>query len=480
MKPVAMIRSAIQSAKNRLQDRAAQQQAAIAAEAARTAEELKVLDEHAAIMVTAEHLAASYEGAASNLEALLASNPLKTVVGNMRGFCFPGVEAFEPLAGYYVAKLHKAEILRELKAQTIDLSDQQIGTSRPSIRPCLRSMGWSKAVLSIGPADMFEIYLLRHGPETLRRSMQEPCRRTALRAKAGHGLPRGIKLLKYGGNPSTQGLIRVGAATAEMLPVNARNFGRETVPIDFEHGTEPGTREYQLGSEPRPVAGYGSPRIVPGDGLYLDDIEWTEIGAENAANYRDLSPAVSLNADGEVVFVSSVALTRTGAVHGLLFPEGLVTLSAGALQGKASPGITQRRQLVAPDMLDLLPWGPGRNGEWIVNEASLELLPENQKLFGLNQVPVIIPGRVTEIAGHGTPEIQRGSGIRLLNIEWTDAGRREIQRFTGVKPSLMLGYGKEVVGLNSVWLSTPDHSVDYVPLPGWFISYATNLSRAAA
>jgi hypothetical protein len=75
----------------------------------------------------------------------------------------------------------------------------------------------------------------------------------------------------------------------------------------------------ERGREPRKVAGYGVPKVVPGDGLFLDDIEWTPSGIEFAREYCDLSPAVARGKDGVVCFLHSVALCRQGAVPDLSF-----------------------------------------------------------------------------------------------------------------------------------------------------------------
>ncbi len=136
-------------------------------------------------------------------------------------------------------------------------------------------------------------------------------------------LPRRIKLLRWGSNPSMVGDVRVGRVSLELFSANARQFGCETVPLDFEHSTALGSPEYNRTREPRPVAGYGRPRVVAGNGIWLEDIEWKPPGVAKAWQYEDLSPAVLMDAQGEVVFMHSVALVRAGAVFGLGFPGGL-------------------------------------------------------------------------------------------------------------------------------------------------------------
>jgi len=159
--------------------------------------------------------------------------------------------------------------------------------------------------------------LLRHSAAFLPVSPANPPIPSAL--PDASWLPRRIKLLRWGDNPSLVGTIRVGNVSLELLSVNAQEFGREVVDIDFEHSTLLGSPESQ---GPRPVAGSGAPRVIGGQGLFLEDIVWKPAGIAGAANYPDLSPAVSLDSHGEVVFLDSVALTRAGAVYGLGFPEG--------------------------------------------------------------------------------------------------------------------------------------------------------------
>jgi phage I-like protein len=132
-------------------------------------------------------------------------------------------------------------------------------------------------------------------------------------------LPARIKVLDWGENKTLSGVVRVDDTTLSVLESNQKKEGLDRVAIDFEHNTAPGSTEYLRSSEPRPVAGYGVPRVVKGDGLYIEDIIWTPDGEKHAANFIDLSPCVQLDANGAVTFIHSVALTRAGAVEGLHF-----------------------------------------------------------------------------------------------------------------------------------------------------------------
>jgi hypothetical protein len=138
-------------------------------------------------------------------------------------------------------------------------------------------------------------------------------------ALAADKLPAELQLLRWGRNASTRGELVVDEAAARALGANQARAGFAEVAIDFEHNTVPGSPEFARTAEPRPVAGYGTPEIRAGQGLFLKNIRWTPSGEANAKLYADLSPAVRLGPGGSVELVHSVALTRNGAVEGLTF-----------------------------------------------------------------------------------------------------------------------------------------------------------------
>ena len=137
-------------------------------------------------------------------------------------------------------------------------------------------------------------------------------------ALRGAELPTRLKVLDWGVSRTAKGQVLLGAKAVE-IEARQKAAGFERVAIDFEHNTVPSSPEFQRTTEPRPVAGYGTLRLVPGEGLYLESITWTPQGQAHARNFEDLSPALVLDAGGEVTFVHSVALTRAGAVEGLTF-----------------------------------------------------------------------------------------------------------------------------------------------------------------
>jgi hypothetical protein len=140
-------------------------------------------------------------------------------------------------------------------------------------------------------------------------------------AAADGKLPARLKILAWGDNPAIHGLNpRLGPNTIASFDANMRKRGLDKVALDFEHNTVPGTPAYEEAPEPRAVAAFGVPRLVPGEGLFLDDLVYTPHGASHALDYIDLSPAVHIDpATGEVDFLHSCALTRAGAVTDLSF-----------------------------------------------------------------------------------------------------------------------------------------------------------------
>jgi Mu-like prophage I protein len=138
-------------------------------------------------------------------------------------------------------------------------------------------------------------------------------------ALKGGSLPTRLKLLNWGTNDTVQGPVIVDDSCVEVFSANQRSLGFERVALDFEHNTVPGSPEYERTKEPRDIAAQGAPRIVRGDGLYLEDLTWFNVGKDKAPTYEDLSPAVKWDDSKRLIFMHSTALTRNGAVYGLTF-----------------------------------------------------------------------------------------------------------------------------------------------------------------
>lgn len=153
----------------------------------------------------------------------------------------------------------------------------------------------------------------------MKRTVQITPFRISNGARMSKDLPRRLKLLDWGINKTVKGPVIVSDLTASQLPALQAARGFDRIALDFEHNTVAGTPEFNRTKEPREVAAYGTPLLIPGEGLFLDQIEYTPSGESHARNYIDLSPAPERTADGTVVFLHSVALVRQGAVEGLSF-----------------------------------------------------------------------------------------------------------------------------------------------------------------
>ncbi|HLP01679.1 MAG TPA: phage protease [Opitutaceae bacterium] len=132
-------------------------------------------------------------------------------------------------------------------------------------------------------------------------------------------LPRRVVIAKWGKNESANGSFVVGPRTAKILPALQKLLGFDTVALDFEHNTVPGTEAYKADKEPRNVAAHGAPRVIVGEGIVVDDVRWTPHGEKSIHEglHPDLSPTIKTDDSGEVVFVHSAALCRQGAVSDL-------------------------------------------------------------------------------------------------------------------------------------------------------------------
>lgn len=145
-------------------------------------------------------------------------------------------------------------------------------------------------------------------------------------------LPQRIKVLNWGANTISDGSTAIlDDESAKVFYANQKAASRTQVPIDFNHNTVPGTVAFNAEKEPRSVAAHGIPTLIPGDGLYLEYVNWTDDGNKSARNYPDLSPTPALDENGRVIALHSVALTQAGKVENLHFysADSLAALVAG-------------------------------------------------------------------------------------------------------------------------------------------------------
>lgn len=148
------------------------------------------------------------------------------------------------------------------------------------------------------------------------------------RGGAEAGLPQRIKILAWGENlgRTTGARVIVGDKSVEAVPVYHAALGMDTVLLDYEHQSFPDHPNFK--PDPRDVPGHGQIEIVPGDGVYLSGVTYTPSGQAHAANYQDVSAVAHLDDEGNLLYVSSVALTQYGDVAGLPFAEHVAALSA--------------------------------------------------------------------------------------------------------------------------------------------------------
>ena len=147
-------------------------------------------------------------------------------------------------------------------------------------------------------------------------------------ASAAGNLPTRVKLLGWGRNETSEGVVIVNELTARVFAANQKAIGRDRVPVDFEHNTVPGTLEFNRTSEPRATAGSSTLVCVPGEGIFSEAITYSATGQKSAPDFEDASLAPYLNKDGVVIGAHSWALTRTGAAYDIAFKQAPETLSA--------------------------------------------------------------------------------------------------------------------------------------------------------
>ena len=126
--------------------------------------------------------------------------------------------------------------------------------------------------------------------------------------------PDRLLVVPWGLTQTNDGPLLCDAETMKLLPERQRQARADRIAIDLDHGSAFGAGKGQ----PRHVAGYGTPRVIEGEGIWLYDIRWTPTGKQFWANYEDLSPAIlQQKGTGRVTFIDSVALTPRGMIEGL-------------------------------------------------------------------------------------------------------------------------------------------------------------------
>lgn len=153
-------------------------------------------------------------------------------------------------------------------------------------------------------------------------------------------LPDRLKILNWGVNKTNQGDITVDETTFSCFASNQAKLGRDTIPIDFNHNSVPGTEAYLAAKGSPNLAGYSVPIVIQGQGLYLEKVETTKSGMALAADYKDLSPAPLVDDKGIVIGLHSVALCPAGSVDGLTLSDAALKALSAELKILSVPDTT--------------------------------------------------------------------------------------------------------------------------------------------
>lgn len=172
-------------------------------------------------------------------------------------------------------------------------------------------------------------------------------------------LPSRMLIAKWGENKPSDGSapFKVTEATARFLPAMQKLLGFDTVALDFEHNTVPGTPAYEQEKEPRNVAAHGALEVVPGEGVYAANLRWTPHGEKSVKEglHPDLSPTIKTDEQGNVVFIHSAALCRQGRVPDLqVFSAALTPGQLAAFSAALAAPISQSTQTTTMDFKKLL------------------------------------------------------------------------------------------------------------------------------
>lgn len=201
-------------------------------------------------------------------------------------------------------------------------------------------------------------------------------------------VPKQLVIAKWGRNESVNGSFTVGPRTAKVLPALQKLLGFDTVALDFEHNTLPGTEAYKADKEPRNVAANSPLQVVEGVGIVMHAPAWTPSGIKSITEglYPDVSPAIKTDDAGEVVFVHSAALCRQGAVPDLKVHSAAEIFTASQLAafsaGMASLSQQSTRSTMDYKKLLILLLGLDANASDADIETACTKYAENVKAIG--------------------------------------------------------------------------------------------------
>lgn len=131
----------------------------------------------------------------------------------------------------------------------------------------------------------------------------------ATKLTPGGTLPNELVLCPWGTTQTRKGTFAVNAYTLSVFAGRQAAMRRDMVAGDFEHGTLTKT-------EPVRVGCYAVPRVVDGVGIVCSVNHWTPDGKEYVAggHYPDISPALEVDKNGNVIGLHSFAFVRHGEI----------------------------------------------------------------------------------------------------------------------------------------------------------------------
>lgn len=164
----------------------------------------------------------------------------------------------------------------------------------------------------------------------------------------GGVLPQRIKLLGRGRHDTAKGLVILNETSDRMFEGFQKSLNWDRISGDFEHNTVPKSASYK--GEPAPIACNATVELTA-DGLFADIVNWTPEGKHfvGGGHYQDISPAVVLNAEGEVVGLDSFGFCRKGAT-----PDAILFSASFDPTTEARKPVTERQQQGPQDAEELL------------------------------------------------------------------------------------------------------------------------------
>lgn len=179
-------------------------------------------------------------------------------------------------------------------------------------------------------------------------------------------------ILPWGRSETNKGPVIVDEHTAAVLPGNQARIKRPTVKGDFEHQSA-----LPAGSVKHPInyaVSSGVPKVVPGEGIVIEDAQWTEAGLRHVpTDYGDISAAPYRDAEGRVIALHSFAVCAHGEVDGVTIDP--VTLSAELALLSADSNPTMDPTTTDPKkLIGLLAALLTACGQTVAEDASLEQL----------------------------------------------------------------------------------------------------------